>query len=563
MVRWVKLPKTWETVDPEAFVCVLNFSDLAVEERHRVIPPSKHKRGRSELVFECLVQFSAHPELQDLKVLVLADIGCQVLAVGSASLFPKESWVDAPRPLRLLGAGKSLIQGGDKGVHVTLHVPVMGRQGSVVLKCLNVFVHIAEVGPRILIGLPFLFQYRLAFVPTKQFLIPMEDMKFVRASRACQGSRSQNARVIVSILKRTGQPRRVSGRVRFSDPVVTSVWCFVCNPEQPPEDGGHCVHSQAAHITSSMRIACESAVLLISSAALKVRRLSDQGFSPKRATPGSAGYDVRAPQDVVFPAGTVVKVPLDIAVEVPEGSYARLATRSSFAAKRVHIVGGVIDPDCRGNVTAAFENQGDCEFPIRRGDRIAQIVLENIVIVIVVETQELSEASRGAGGFGSTGSGSQDTFLLQENSDNQTHLSDIHTPKHTHIHDTVVRSDFLMNSVIGVLCTLCNLFATKSGSGIPVTGSGIPVSVSPEFGISGTGSGNPESSSLKGIKSGTGSEISVANDPGCGTPGPARGIPGNQPGSGYPELHTVLQPFTGLEVPNNLEQVNTALKESL
>ena len=222
------------------------------------------------------MQFSAHLKLQDLKVLVLADIGCQVLAVGSASLFPKESWVDAPRPLRLLAAGKSLIQGGDKGVHVTLHVPVMGRQGIVVLKCLNVFVHIAEGGPRNLIGLPFLFQYRLAFVPTKQFLIQMENMKFLRARRAYQGSRSQNARVIVSILKRTGQPRRVSGRICFSDPVVTSVWCFVCNPEQPIEDGGHCVHSQAAHITASMCIACErrfcsSAQLRLRCAAYQIR----------------------------------------------------------------------------------------------------------------------------------------------------------------------------------------------------------------------------------------------------------------------------------------------------
>ena len=106
------------------------------------------------------------------------------------------------------------------------------------------------------------------------------------APRAYQGSRSQNARVIVTILKRIGQPRRVSGRVRFSDPVVTSVWCLVCNPEQPPADGGHCVHSQAAHITSSMHIACESAVLLMSSTVLNVRRLSDQGFLPKRAMPG-------------------------------------------------------------------------------------------------------------------------------------------------------------------------------------------------------------------------------------------------------------------------------------
>ena len=96
MVRWVKLPKTWETVDPEAFVCVLNFSDLFVEERHPINPPSNHNCGHRELVFECLVQFSAHLKLQDLKNFVPADIGCQILAVGSASLFPKESSVGAP-----------------------------------------------------------------------------------------------------------------------------------------------------------------------------------------------------------------------------------------------------------------------------------------------------------------------------------------------------------------------------------------------------------------------------------------------------------------------------------
>ena len=89
------------------------------------------------------------------------------------------------------------------------------------------------------------------------------------------------------------------------------------------------------------------------------------------------------------------------------------------------------------------------------------------------------------------------------------------------------------------------------------------MSISPECGNSGTRSVSPESSSLKGIKSGTGSGISAANDARCGTPGTGVGIPGNQPVSGYPELHTVLQPFTGPEVPNNLQQFNTALKESL
>ena len=180
-----------------------------------------------------------------------------------------------------------------------------------------------------------------------------------------------------------------------------------------------------------MRIACESAVLLICSAALKVRSLSDQGLSPRRATPGSAGYDVRVPQDVVIPAATVVKVSLDIAVEVPEGSYARLATPSSSAATRMHIGGGVIDPDYCENVTAAYENQGDCEFSIHRGDRITQIVLENVVTLPAVETQELSETSRGDGGFGSTGSGSQDKFFSGRNL-TITVISQTYTHQSTH-----------------------------------------------------------------------------------------------------------------------------------
>ena len=124
---------------------------------------------------------------------------------------------------------------------------------------------------------------------------------------------------------------------------------------------------------------------------------------PKQATGDSAGYDLFFMVSVSIPAQSGVKVPLHISMAIPTGHYGRMASRSSFAAQRVHVAGGVIDRGYRGDVTVLLENSGDQPFTMQKGDRIAHLILEKHSTPPVVEAKELSTTERGTGGFGSTG----------------------------------------------------------------------------------------------------------------------------------------------------------------
>ena len=74
---------------------------------------------------------------------------------------------------------------------------------------------------------------------------------------------------------------------------------------------------------------------------------------------------------------TIVSIPTDIAMEPPEGTYICLASQSGLSFKyNIHVVGGVIDPDYRGNVQVGLINHGNEPFHINKGDRIAHTVLE-------------------------------------------------------------------------------------------------------------------------------------------------------------------------------------------
>lgn len=98
-------------------------------------------------------------------------------------------------------------------------------------------------------------------------------------------------------------------------------------------------------------------------------------------------------------------VPTDLSIACPPGTYARIAPRSGLAAKNFIDVGaGVVDADYRGNVTVILFNFGKSEFVVKKGDRIAQLILEKIAMAEVEETEgDLDVTARGEGGFGSTG----------------------------------------------------------------------------------------------------------------------------------------------------------------
>ena len=103
------------------------------------------------LLFPVRLLFSSLPD-EVLQLIALANFGCQVMAASSSRTFPRAYWVPAPHKLRVVGAGKSLISGGDMGLFTDIGLPVLVLQGTSVLICKNLFFHFAEVGDRILLG---------------------------------------------------------------------------------------------------------------------------------------------------------------------------------------------------------------------------------------------------------------------------------------------------------------------------------------------------------------------------------------------------------------------------
>lgn len=141
--------------------------------------------------------------------------------------------------------------------------------------------------------------------------------------------------------------------------------------------------------------------------ALNVTKLFPSATLPVRATAGAAGYDIFSIDSYVVLPGRRVVVSTGIAVQLPPGTYGRIAPRSGLAVKHgLDTLAGVIDPDYTGEIKVVLQNL-DCTQPfvIRPGYRIAQLILEKFEVVDVVEVPGESAPStvRGAHGFGSTG----------------------------------------------------------------------------------------------------------------------------------------------------------------
>lgn len=129
---------------------------------------------------------------------------------------------------------------------------------------------------------------------------------------------------------------------------------------------------------------------------------------PSYATPGSAGLDLAAAidQPVTLASGERALIPTGLSVAIPVGFEGQVRPRSGLALR--HGIGmvnapGTIDSDYRGEVCVLLVNLGDQPFVLRRGDRIAQLVISPVARVIVAESDVLDSTVRGAGGFGHTG----------------------------------------------------------------------------------------------------------------------------------------------------------------
>ena len=139
--------------------------------------------------------------------------------------------------------------------------------------------------------------------------------------------------------------------------------------------------------------------------ALRVKLLSPKATIPTKGTALAAGYDLSSAQQLTIPVNGRALVQTDISLSVPKGTYGRIAPRSGLAVKHGITTGaGVIDADYTGPIGIVLFNHGDQDFPIREGDRIAQLILEQVANKPVIQVQELTQTTRGDRGFGSTGS---------------------------------------------------------------------------------------------------------------------------------------------------------------
>jgi dUTP pyrophosphatase len=127
---------------------------------------------------------------------------------------------------------------------------------------------------------------------------------------------------------------------------------------------------------------------------------------PSYATPGAAGMDVVAAEDLDLAPGQRHAVATGFRVAIPEGYEIQVRPRSGLAFKHgisVPNTPGTIDSDYRGELKILLINHGTDPFPIRRGDRIAQLVPAALTLAAFDEVEELGDTTRGHGGFGSTG----------------------------------------------------------------------------------------------------------------------------------------------------------------
>ena len=137
---------------------------------------------------------------------------------------------------------------------------------------------------------------------------------------------------------------------------------------------------------------------------IKVKKLHQDAIIPSKNSFTDAGYDLYALNgDTIKPAERKL-VSTGISLAINERHYGRIAPRSGLALNHgIDVLAGVVDSGYRGEICALLVNLGDKNFSYRKGDRIAQIIIEKCHDVEWQEVKELNGTHRGDGGFGSSG----------------------------------------------------------------------------------------------------------------------------------------------------------------
>lgn len=139
---------------------------------------------------------------------------------------------------------------------------------------------------------------------------------------------------------------------------------------------------------------------------VKVKKLNSEARVPTMANPGDAAFDLYSIQDCILRPGEKKLVSTGLALEIPDGYEGQVRPRSGLAIQNgvtTLNTPGTIDSGYRGEIRIILINQGDENFHIERGMRVAQLAIRPVPQVQFVEVDELKDSKRGDRGFGSTG----------------------------------------------------------------------------------------------------------------------------------------------------------------
>ena len=179
---------------PDIHVSPIQLDEAGTEVLRFPLKPKNRKTNKMvELVVSSGIQLSDSLNLPEIMVPALVDTGAQIEVLAGEELFPSAALIDAPHPVQLVTVGRKPLSGGRKGVLSTVRVPVETPEGLRVFKCVQVFIHVAAIGPRLILGFPFLLRYGLAVVPGRDALVSLDSFQRRRKPAYQHGGMSEYA----------------------------------------------------------------------------------------------------------------------------------------------------------------------------------------------------------------------------------------------------------------------------------------------------------------------------------------------------------------------------------
>ena len=137
---------------------------------------------------------------------------------------------------------------------------------------------------------------------------------------------------------------------------------------------------------------------------IQVKLLNPEATLPTKTNPTDAGFDLYSTVDADILPGQRKLLPTGVSMAIPSGYYGRIADRSGNAfSLGLHVLAGVVDSHYRAEVKVLLVNLSDVPVEIKRGHRIAQIIITSISNLPLTQVDELDSTDRGTSGFGSSG----------------------------------------------------------------------------------------------------------------------------------------------------------------